>query len=85
MNFENQFDVNGFLVYLTDDNLDDISKRDHISAKQVAKDECPVVAEGMFDSTGSWIFYKTHSESADYDMEYKTLRDCVVKDRVDLV
>lgn len=85
MNYENQFDVDGFLVYLTEEDLDDISERDHISAKQVLKDECPVVAEGMWDSTGCWVFYRTHSESTDYDMKYKTLRDDIVTDRVDLV
>ena len=85
MSQENRFDVDGFLVYLTEDDLDDISGRDDISATQVLSTECPVVAEGMWDSTGCWLFYKTYSENIEYDMDYKTLCDDVVTDRVDLV
>lgn len=80
----NRFDVDGFLVYLNKEDLENISERDDISANTVLKSECPVVAEGNWDSTATWLFYRTYSEETEYDMTYDKLVDEVLVNKTEL-
>lgn len=80
-----KFDVDGFRVYLTEEDIEDIYDEDDISASNILKSECPVVAEGNWDSTGSWLFYKTHSENVEYDMTYTELKENVLVNKTDLI
>lgn len=66
----NKFDIRGFKVYITRNNLDELRKIDNIESSSILKDECPVVAEGKWSQSGNWIFFRTYSEDHKYNYEF---------------
>lgn len=66
-----KFQLQGFKVYIEEENLRDIIDSENIECSSILKSECPVVAEGKWSESGKWIFYKTHSEKTEYDFRFE--------------
>jgi len=77
----NAIRIEGHRVLLEEDNLEELEGMDFVGCSNVMKSECPVVAEGKWSKDGQWLFFRTYSASAGYDLEYEEFVEGLIQSK----
>lgn len=67
----NDIEIEGHKVRIKKENLEEIKDISFINASPIIKEECPLLAEGQWTSDGQWLFFRTHPDSDNYNLDFE--------------